>query len=701
MMSYSRTPGSRYRPALLAFVLVLGFSSVGQTQAGRTEGAFRPAEATAEATTPTPLGITLPAVTDAERAEWALRDTTGPLQVGFGREIPVAYQDDLAPRLEWVTRSDGTLVSAVRVTSPGAWALRVAVSAILGPDATLRFFNPADPDQHFEPVTQQDFTSQATDQNTGSAEDLELPDLPVWSPVIAGETVGMEISLPSSQAVSTFSLYVDQVSHLVSHPVSSVPRYQPQRLVDIGRASCEHIDIQCADPPVDPQAGATAKMIFTTEDGYTAACTGTLLEDGAGGSVIPYFLTAHHCIETQSVARTLVTYWDFEHAECEGDNPTTLTQLTGGADLLATHSESDSSLLRLRRPPPPLDEENREEREYASWDETPLTHPTEVYGVHHPAADLKKYSAGLTVDFRDIYLGSDLQEVRTVEVIWSQGTVEPGSSGSGLFDEDGQLRGVLSGSPADMECGASVVYGRFDRFFPLIRHHLDPDGDMDGNTREAATGLGAASSTPRSLEDGGDIDYFRVEVTQAGTLTVETTGNTDTAGQLRGADGQALGEDDDGGSGLNFRLVRQVTAGTYYIRVSGFENATGPYTLVVRFAGTGTPGEDHAGTLAQASSVALNSSTSGVLEDGGDIDSFRVEVTQAGTLTVETTGSTDTVGQLLGADGQRLSEDDDGGSGLNFRLARQVAAGTYYIRVGGFGDASGAYVLSVRFAPTP
>ncbi len=711
MMSYYRTPGSRCRPALLAFVLVLGFSSVGQTQDGRAAGAFRPAEATADATTPTALSITLPAVTNAERAEWALRDTTGPLQVGFGRELPVAYQDDLASRLEWVTRSDGTLVSAVRVTSPDAWALRVAVSAILGPDATLRFFNPADPAQHFEPLTQQDFASQNTDQNTGSAEDLELPALPVWSPVIAGETVGMEISLPSSQALSTFSLYVDQVSHLVSHlvshPVSSVPRYQPQRLVDIGRASCEHIDIQCvapvdcADLPMALQArceaaqearAATAKMIFTTEDGYTAACTGTLLEDGAGGSVIPYFLTAHHCIETQSVARTLVTYWDFERAECEGDDPTTLTQLTGGADLLATHPESDSSLLRLRRPPPG-------DREYVSWDETPLTHPTEVYGVHHPAADLKKYSAGLTVDFHNIYLGPELQEVRTVEVIWSQGTVEPGSSGSGLFDAYGQLRGVLSGTPADMECGASVVYGRFDRFFPLIRHHLDPDGDMDGNTREAATGLGSASSTPRSLEYGGDIDYFRVEVTQAGTLTVETTGNTDTVGQLRGADGQGLGEDDDGGSGLNFRLVRQVTAGTYYIRVSGFENATGPYTLVVRFAGTGTPGEDHAGTLGQASSVALNSSTSGVLEDGGDIDYFRVEATQAGTLTVETTGNTDTVGQLWGADGQRLSEDDDGGSGLNFRLARQVTAGTYYIRVSSFGDASGAYVLSVRFTP--
>ena len=100
MTRYYRPPGSRCRPALLASVLVLGFSSVGQTQDGRTEGAFRPAEATAEATTPTALSISLPAVTDAERAEWALRDTTGPLQVGFGREIPVAYQDDRAPRLE-------------------------------------------------------------------------------------------------------------------------------------------------------------------------------------------------------------------------------------------------------------------------------------------------------------------------------------------------------------------------------------------------------------------------------------------------------------------------------------------------------------------------------------------------------------------------------------------------------------------------
>ena len=697
-MRYHRISGHAWRPALVAVVLVLGFCSIGQAQAVRVEGAFGPPETTDDAppsyhaqqltqddtTTPTALSIILPTVTSAEQAEWALRDRTGPLQIGFGREIPAAYQDDLAPRLEWVTRSDGTLVSVVSVTSPGAPALRVAVSATLGPGATLRFFSPAEPDQRFDPLTQQDFASQTSESS--EEHEPQLPDLPVWSPVIDGETVGIEITLPSSPALAAFSLYVDQVSHLVS----SVPRYEPQRLSEIGNASCDHIDVQCSDQDVDPQASATAKMIFTTEDGFTGACTGTLLTD-SDASFIPYFLTAHHCIGRQSVARTLDTYWNFERASCEGDAPTTVTQLTGGADLLVTHAESDSSLLRLRSRPPGS-------RLYAGWSSETLDHPSDVYGVHHPAGDLKKYSAGTTTRFIDILLGPEFQEVKAIDVTWSQGTAEPGSSGSGLFDANGDLRGVASGIPPDTDCATSAAYGRFDRFFPLIGHHLAPN-DTDEDTLELATSVNLSSSTSRALEDGEDIDYFRVEVAQAGTLTVETTGSTDTVGHLRGADGQWLSEDDDGGSGLNFRLVRQVSAGTYYVRVSGFENTSGPYTLIVRF--TPTLGDDHGGTLEGAASVPLNSSTSGALEGRGDIDYFRVEVAQAGTLTVETTGSTDTFGHLRGADGQWLSEDDDGGSRLNFRLVRQVSAGTYYVRVSGFENSIGRYTLLVRFTTSP
>ena len=653
--------------------------------------------------TPIALRITLPEVTDTEHAAWEGRERTGPLQIGFGREIPVAYQDDLAPRLSWATLSDGSVVSALSVTSPGAQALRVAVYASLGPGGELRFFSPVDPGQGSDPLTEQDFPLQTS--KSVAVNDPLPPDPPLWSPVIEGETVGIEITLPSSHSLSIFSLYVDQVSHLVS----SAHQYEPLRLSHVGNATCSHVDVQCRD--VDPQASATAKMVYTDENGNLFTCTGTLLRDSDNGTDIPYFLTAHHCISTQAVANTLVTYWDFERVPCGSPDPVEVVQLGGGAELLVTDLDSDSALLELRRNPP-----SENGRWYVGWDSTPLSHPAAVYGVHHPAGDLKKYSEGVTSRAFPFELEGGQRVVDGFGVVWSRGTVEGGSSGSGLFDLDGRLRGVASGSPG--ECPTSTAYGRFDQFFPLVSDYLGsedetPDGETpDGetpddetpdddheNTPERATSVKPTSFTSGALERQGDVDYFQVSVHQAGTLTVETTGSTDTLGQLLGADGQELSDDDDRGLGLNFRLVQPVSAGTYYVRVSGYESApdevaTGPYTLVLRL--TPTPTDDHGNTPEQARSVKPDSSTQGILERQGDVDYFRVLVSEAGTLTVETTGDTDTVGQLRGTDDQWLSEDDDGGSRLNFRLVESVSAGAYYIRVSGFDNATGRYTLRVR-----
>jgi len=680
--------------------------------------------------TPIALRITLPEVTDAEHADWEGRERTVPLQIGFGREIPAAYQDDLAPRLEWTTLSDGTLVSALSVTSPGALALRVAVFATLDPGAELRFSGPADLDHHFDPLTQSDFVPQASESAT--VDDPLLSDPPVWSPVIEGETAWIEVSLPSSAALSTFSLYVDQVSHLLQsmrtpqyapQSMRTLHQYVPQHLAQIGTASCDnHIDVQCRiipgpqdvnliiPPKLNLNASATAKMIFMEENGDSFICTGTLLNDGDNSSVIPYFLTAHHCISTPYAADTLETYWDFERALCGGPEPAEVIQLTGGAVLLKSDPDSDSALLRLRRSPPTSLERPRG---YAGWSSHRPSPHIAIYGVHHPAGDLKKYSAGVILR-ESIFEHIGGQRVDGLHVVWSEGTIEQGSSGSGLFDRDGNLRGVASAGPDD-ECPIIAGYGRFDQFFPLVSDYLGPEeetpgeegpeerpDDAHGDTLERATGVKPNSSTPAilgRLHADYDVDYFRVHVDQAGTLTVETTGGTDTVGQLRGADGQWLSEDDDGGSRLNFRLVESVLAGTYHIRVNGFESApgevaTGPYTLVVGF--TPTPTDDHGNTPEKARSVKPNSSTPGTLERQGDIDYFRVLVSEMGTLTVETTGDTDTLGQLRGTDDQWLSEDDDGGSRLNFRLVESVSAGTYYIRVSGFDNATGRYTLKVQ-----
>lgn len=632
--------------------------------------------------TPIALTITLPPITRAQQAAspgTEEPERPGPLQIGFGRDMPDTDRGDLAPRLAWEPRSDGSQVSALSVSSPGARAVRVALRGTLPAGAEVRFFSPADPEQRFPPVQPEDVSPGLAAEARASAPAEESA--PLWSPVVEGDTVGVEISLPSSAAVSDLSLFIDRVSHLSA----SVRQATPQRLFDIGDAAFCHIDVACRTTTPRNLAAATAKMIYTRDTGGSFLCTGVLLNDTDGSSSIPYFLTANHCINTQRVARTLDTYWEFERASCGGVQPYRVNQLTGGADLLATDSGADATLLRLRETPPG-------DTWYAGWEPQRLSYPTEVIGIHHPDGDLKKWSRGRAVRNTTTILRDENQRVSAIRVEWTEGTVEGGSSGSGLFDTRGRLRGVLSGTPVGQTAcslSRSTSYGRFDLFYPRVSRWLAPaSGPSDhGDTRAEATSLQPDTEEAGDLDRSGDVDYFRIEVPEAGRLTVETTGPTDTVGYLQDAQGQPLAEDDNAGADDNFRIVRQVPAGTYYVGVVG-----APHRTV----------DDHGNTAEEATGVGLDSTTAGVLERGGDVDYFRVTVTQAGTLTVETSGTTDTKGSLLRATGTTLAENDDAGAGDNFRIVQQVAVGTYYVAVRGYdADETGSYTLQTRFTARP
>ena len=111
---------------------------------------------------------------------------------------------------------------------------------------------------------------------------------------------------------------------------------------------------------------------------------------------------------------------------------------------------------------------------------------------------------------------------------------------------------------------------------------LTPPVDTHGDTPGTATRIGSTSSTPGQIGPASDVDYFRVRVPQAGTLTVETTGPLDTIGTLWQGD-EEIATDDDGGDGHNFRLVAPVAAGTYVVAVRGYGASTGQYTLDVNF----------------------------------------------------------------------------------------------------------------------
>ena len=213
---------------------------------------------------------------------------------------------------------------------------------------------------------------------------------------------------------------------------------------------------------------------------------------------------------------------------------------------------------------------------------------------------------------------------------------------------------------------------------------------IHGSTRDQAPSLTLGESLEGELEIGGEVDYFRVEVSEPGLLLVYTTGSSNIKGTLEDSTGDSLATDDDSGSGDNFKIAHGVSAGTYYVKVEGDRSwSTGSYTIHASI---------HGSTRDQAPSLTLGESLEGELEIGGEVDYFRVEVSEPGLLLVYTTGSSNIKGTLEDSTGDSLATDDDSGSGDNFKIAHGVSAGTYYVKVEGDRSwSTGSYTIFASF----
>ena len=197
-------------------------------------------------------------------------------------------------------------------------------------------------------------------------------------------------------------------------------------------------------------------MILTS--GGSRLCTGSLINN-VRQDLTPYFLTANHCLGGD---QNWIFMFNYESPVCTNQNgPTNMT--VQGSTRLVNSSTSDVALLRLNETPPA-----EYEVHYAGWDASGLTPSTPV-GIHHPSGDIKKIS----FDYNNASNAGNYWDVNQ----WEDGTTEPGSSGSPLFDGNSKrIIGQLYGGTASCTSITYDTYGKVSTSWNLgLSDYLDPD----------------------------------------------------------------------------------------------------------------------------------------------------------------------------------------------------------------------------------
>ncbi len=381
--------------------------------------------------------------------------------IGVSREINVFKEQE---EMQWNKLPQGGVTSSFLFTSPGAAALRAGIAINSLPSlAELRFFSG-------NMVEQADVVVKGEEINRLIRLNMQAePDNPssnvYWSPVIAGESLGIEIYLPQNVEAQDVQITFPMLSHFAVSPFSSSENHFINQ--GYGDSSTCQNDATCYPSWLDTRA-AVAKMLYT-EFGDSYTCTGTLLNDADTTTWKPYFISANHCIASQTVASTLQTVWFFESSTCNGitRNANYATR-TGGATLLWTEgttiynvdSNQDASFFELHDLPPAG-------VYYAGWNIN--INSSELVGIHHPAGDWKKISFGEYAGMSRCYLDSnDLDFYCTtsstgsfLQVNWTTGATEPGSSGSGIFSSTKDLVGMLKGGNGGCDDNAISMYSTF------------------------------------------------------------------------------------------------------------------------------------------------------------------------------------------------------------------------------------------------
>lgn len=379
----------------------------------------------------------------------------------------------------WFTQADGTRVWRLGIRSAGAYSINVLFSEYEIPEGAQLFLYNSD----------QTHILGAFNHLNNS----ELGRLPV-SPVQGDELI-IEYQEPANVPFHG-RLKVGEVNH----DYRNLRGHEP-----IGHSPIYHWCIKplaCFQNNTDKYNEIGRSSVLIIVNGQNA-CSGTLINNTSNDGK-PYLLTASHCLNDQfaiknpdyeMIAGNIVTFFNYESPLCDPVMKGTEEMSMASTHFRATNESTDMALLELTEIPPVYYQPY-----YAGWNAKDLGSAPYV-GIHHPDGSVKRLNTTdqvelTTYPYTDNFIKNGHWHIKE----WTDGCTRPGSSGSGLFDNNNQIIGGLSG-------GISSCPSPYDDFYFALSQSWDVSPDADKqlkawldqagtNTVRTCKGLDPYSATP-------------------------------------------------------------------------------------------------------------------------------------------------------------------------------------------------------------
>jgi hypothetical protein len=216
-------------------------------------------------------------------------------------------------------------------------------------------------------------------------------------------------------------------------------------------------------------------------------------------------------------------------------------------------------------------------------------------------------------------------------------------------------------------------------------------------TQAAAATISSGVANSAAISTTADIDYFKITTAATSNIVYNLAGpsGVDYDLYIYNSAGTQIGSSTGSTATESVSLTGQ-TAGTYYVKVLGYNGANSATCYTITATATAVTGCQSSydnttnGTTSGAATIPFNTNITGLISPASDVDHYKFVITTGGTITI-TLGTLpgDYDVKLLNSAGTQVGISQNGGT-TSETINYTAAAGTYYAQVYGYNGANSA-----------